>query len=145
MLNVVCITGRLVADPTPRQAANGSDFCTFTIACDRDLKGPDGERGVDFIDCIAWNQTAKAIAAYWTKGRLICLSGRLQIRKYTAKDGTPRREAQIAVRQTWFADKKSDYPEQGAGYEPRNFANAFVEGPQGELELLEGPDDDIPF
>ena len=63
----------------------------------------------------------------------------------TAKDGSQRRSAEINVRQTWFCDKKSDFPEQGAGYESGHFVDAFSDKPQGQLDLLTGDDGDFPF
>lgn len=145
MLNLICITGRLVADPNLIECASGTKVCKFTIACDRDVKDANGERATDFIDCVAWKKAGEAIAAFWSKGRLICLCGRLQIRHYTAKDGSQRRSAEINVRQSWFCDKKSDYPDQGEGYESGHFVDAYSDKPQGQLDLLTGDDDDFPF
>ncbi len=145
MLNVICITGRLAADPRLIECASGTKVCKFTIACDRDVKDVNGEKVADFIDCVAWGKAGEAVAAFWKKGRLICLSGRLQIRHYTAKDGSQRRSAEINVRQTWFVDKKSDFPDLGAGYESGHFVDSFSDKPQGQLDLLTGNDEEFPF
>lgn len=95
MLNHITIMGRLTRDPELRRTGNGVAVTSFTIAVDRDIKGNDGETDTDFIDCVAWRQTGEFVGKYFTKGRMAVVSGRLQIRGWTDKDGSKRRTAEV--------------------------------------------------
>jgi len=105
MLNNVTLTGRLAQDPELRYTPNGIAVASFTIAVDRPFAGQDGKRHVDFITCVAWRKTAESVANYLTKGRLVSLEGRLQIRSYEAQDGTKRRVAEVVAHSVTFLDK----------------------------------------
>ena len=94
MLNHITIMGRLTRDPELRRTGSGVAVASFTVAVDRDFGGRDGgEKETDFIDCVAWRQTGEFVSKYFTKGRMIVVSGRLQIRSWTDKDGNKRRMA----------------------------------------------------
>lgn len=98
MLNRVVLIGRLTRDPELKYTQSGIAVCSFSIAVDRKFKNPEtGEKEVDFIDIVAWRQSAEFAANNLTKGRLIAVDGRLQIRKWTAQDGTARRNAEVQV------------------------------------------------
>ena len=109
MLNHITIMGRLVRDPELRRTGSGIAVASFTVAVDRDFGGRDGgERETDFIDCVAWRQTGEFVSKYFTKGRMIVVSGRLQIRSWTDKDGNKRRTAEVVADNCYFGDSKRD-------------------------------------
>lgn len=103
MLNVVCIMGRLVADPQIRQTASGKNVTSFSIACDRNFKDANGQTAADFINVVAWNNTADFVCRYFRKGSLIALNGRLQSRKYQDQNGNNRTVIEIVAENVNFA------------------------------------------
>ena len=109
MLNHITIMGRLTRDPELRRTGSGIAVASFTVAVDRDFGGRDGgEKETDFIDCVAWRQTGEFVSKYFTKGRMIVVSGRLQIRSWTDKDGNKRRTAEVVADNCYFGDSKRD-------------------------------------
>ena len=109
MLNHIVIMGRLTRDPELRKTNSGTPVASFTVAVDRDFSGKDGgEKETDFIDCVAWRNTAEFVAKYFTKGRMIVVSGRLQLRDWTDKEGNKRRSAEIVADSCYFGDSKKD-------------------------------------
>ena len=109
MLNHITIMGRLTRDPELRRTGTGVAVASFTVAVDRDFSGRDGgERETDFIDCVAWRQTGEFVSKYFTKGSMIVVSGRLQIRGWTDKDGNKRRTAEVVADNVYFGDSKRD-------------------------------------
>ena len=95
MLNKTIVMGRLTADPELRHTANGTAVATFSIACERDRKAENGERPVDFLDVVAWRGTAEFAANYFQKGRMAVVSGSLQTRNWTDKDGNSRKTVEM--------------------------------------------------
>ena len=109
MLNHITIMGRLTRDPELRRTGSGVAVASFTVAVDRDFGGRDGgEKETDFIDCVAWRQTGEFVSKYFTKGRMIVVSGRLQIRSWNDKDGNKRRTAEVVADNCYFGDSKRD-------------------------------------
>lgn len=106
MLNHITLAGRLVRNPELRRTQNGTAVASFTLACERDFKNESGDREVDFIDCVAWRKTAELVSGYFTKGRMAIVSGRMQIRGWTDKDGNRRKSAEILVDNIYFGDSK---------------------------------------
>ena len=107
MLNHIVVMGRLVRDPELRRTGSGIAVASFSVAVDRDFgKNENGERETDFIDCVAWRQTGELVSKYFTKGRMAVVSGRLQIRSWTDKDGNKRRTAEIVADNVYFGDSK---------------------------------------
>ena len=107
MLNHITIMGRLTRDPELRRTGSGIAVASFTVAVDRDFGGRDGgERETDFIDCVAWRQTGEFVSKYFTKGSMIVVSGRLQIRSWTDKDGNKRRTAEVVADNVYFGESK---------------------------------------
>ena len=107
MLNHITIMGRLTRDPELRRTGSGIAVASFTVAVDRDFGGRDGgEKETDFIECVAWRQTGEFVSKYFTKGRMIVVSGRLQIRSWTDKDGNKRRTAEVVADNCYFGDSK---------------------------------------
>ena len=117
MLNHITIMGRLVRDPELRRTGSGIAVASFTVAVDRDFSGRDGgERETDFIDCVAWRQTGEFVSKYFTKGSMIVVSGRLQVRSWTDKDGNKRRTAEVVADNVYFGDSKRDSDNGGNAY-----------------------------
>ena len=109
MLNHITIMGRLTRDPELRRTGSGVAVASFTVAVDRDFGGRDGgEKETDFIDCVAWRQTGEFVSKYFTKGRMIVVSGRLQIRSWTDKEGNKRRTAEVVADNCYFGDSRRD-------------------------------------
>ena len=107
MLNHIVIMGRLTRDPELRRTGSGVAVASFSLAVDRDFAPKDGgERETDFIDCVAWRQTGEFVSKYFTKGRMAVVSGRLQIRSWTDKDGNKRRSAEVVADNVYFGDSK---------------------------------------
>ena len=109
MLNHIVIMGRLTRDPELRRTGSGIAVASFRVAVDRDFAPKDGgERKADFIDCVAWRQTGEFISKYFTKGRMIVVDGRLEMRDWTDKDGNKRTSAEVVVANAYFGDSKRD-------------------------------------
>ena len=107
MLNHIVIMGRLTRDPELRRTGSGIAVASFTVAVDRDFGGRDGgEKETDFIECVAWRHTGEFVSKYFTKGSMIVVSGRLQIRGWTDKDGNKRRTAEVVADNCYFGDSK---------------------------------------
>jgi len=107
MYNRVILVGRLTADPELRQTPNGIQVCSFTLAVDRAFSGKGGERQTDFIDIVAWRQTAEFISRYFSKGRAILVEGSLQVRSYTDKNDQKRRAYEVVADNARFVESKS--------------------------------------
>ena len=106
MLNHITIMGRLTRDPELRRTGTGVAVTSFTVAVDRDFTG-DKERETDFIDCVAWRSTGEFVSKYFKKGSMAIVSGRLQIRSWTDKDGNKRRTAEVVADNVYFGESKS--------------------------------------
>ena len=106
MLNHITIMGRMTRDPELRRTTSGKPVASFTVAVDRDYAPEGQERETDFIDCVAWNGTGEFIAKYFNKGSMIVITGRLQIRGWTDKDGNKRRSAEVLADHAYFGDSK---------------------------------------
>ena len=114
MLNKIILMGRLTRDPELRHTGSGTAVASFTVAVDRDFKGQGGEKETDFIDIVAWRNTAEFVSKYFTKGRTAVIEGRLQIRAWTDKDGGKRRSAEVIADNVYFGDsKKESFADQG--------------------------------
>ena len=108
MLNHITIMGRFTRDPELRRTGSGVAVASFTLAVDRDFSPKEGEKETDFIDCVAWRQTGEFVSKYFSKGRMAVVSGRLQIRGWTDKEGNKRRTAEIVADNVYFADSKKE-------------------------------------
>ena len=102
MLNRITVMGRLVRDPELRHTQSGIPVCSITIACDRDYKDANGDKATDFIDIVAWRNTADFVSRYFTKGRMAVIDGRLQLRDWTDREGNRRRSAEILANSVNF-------------------------------------------
>ena len=116
-LNHITLMGRLTRDVELRRTGGGTAVASFTVAVDRDFGGRDGgEKETDFIDCVAWRQTGEFVSKYFSKGSMIVVSGRLQIRSWNDKDGNKRRSAEIVADNVYFGDSKKDEGNTSSGY-----------------------------
>lgn len=140
MLNHITIMGRLTRDPEYRTTQTGLSVANFSVAVDRDFPGATGEKETDFIDCVAWRKTAEFVTKYFHKGSQIAVSGRLQIRSWTDKDGNKRRTAEVLADSVYFAGSKQAQPESqnAAG----SYTNAY---PATQFAPMDGPDEQLPF
>ena len=132
MLNHIVIMGRLVRDPELRRTGTGIAVASFRVAVDRDYAPKDGsERKADFIDCVAWRQTGEFISKYFTKGRMIIVDGRLEMRDWTDKDGNKRVAAEVVADNVYFGDSKRDgeAPAYGGSYAGNSYGgNSYGAG-----------------
>lgn len=149
MLNHITIMGRLTRDPELRRTGSGVAVANFTVAVDRDFSGKDsGEKETDFIDCVAWRQAGEFVSKYFTKGQMIVVSGRLQIRSYTDKDGNKRRNAEVVADNCYFGDSKkeeSSGENYGSNYGGSYNAPAMPEVPASDYSMIEDEDAQLPF
>ena len=154
MLNHITIMGRLTRDPELRRTGSGVAVASFTVAVDRDFSGRDGgEKETDFIDCVAWRQTGEFISKYFTKGSMIVVSGRLQIRSWNDKDGNKRRTAEVVADNVYFGESKRSNEGNAYGGNSYNTPAAPAYGsysapvPSGESDfaLMDSGDEQLPF
>lgn len=162
MLNQIVIMGRLTRDPELRRTGSGTAVASFTLAVDRDFSGKEsGEKETDFIDCVAWRNTAEFVSKYFTKGRMAVVSGRLQIRLWTDKDGNKRRSAEVVAESVYFGDSRKDGDSSGSSYggesygayggdsygAPGNTYGGYSApaAPASDFAMLEDDDAQLPF
>ena len=147
MLNHIILMGRLTRDPELRRTGSGVAVASFTLAVDRDFGNREtGEKETDFIDIVAWRNTAEFVSKYFAKGRMAVVSGRLQIRNWTDKEGGKRRSAEVVADNVYFGDSKRD-GDSGGSFAPFNSdpAPAPVDGKSSDFEMLEEDDSNLPF
>lgn len=123
MLNKIFIMGRLARDPELRHTQSGTAVASFTLAVDRDFKEKNtGEKVTDWIDVVAWRNTAEFVSKYFSKGRMAVVEGRLQIRDWNDRDGNKRRSAEVVADNIYFGDSKraddGGYNQRQEGYYP---------------------------
>ena len=151
MLNQIVIMGRLTRDPELRRTGSGIAVTSFTLAVDRDFSGKDsGEKETDFIDCVAWRQTGEFVSKYFTKGRMAVVTGRLQIRGWTDKDGNKRRTAEVIADSVYFGDSKKE-SDSGSSYGGNSYnapgynAPGYAGPPHNDFAEIEDDDAQLPF
>ena len=154
MLNHITIMGRLTRDPELRRTGSGVAVASFSLAVDRDFgKNENGEKETDFIDCVAWRQTGEFVSKYFTKGRMAVVSGRLQIRSWTDKEGNKRRTAEVVADNVYFGDSRRDGDSGSAsgfgGYAAPVSDSAFggysASAPASDFAMLADDDANLPF
>ena len=160
-LNRVVIMGRLTRDPELRRTQTGTAVTSFSLAVDRDFKSREsGEKATDFIDVVAWRQTAEFVCQYFAKGRMAVVEGRLQIRDWKDKDGNNRRSAEVVADNVYFGDSKRDSADGGSFNQSQGYAQSFnqvppqqpaYQAPQNvsaapsDFSMLSDDDPDLPF
>ena len=164
MLNHIVLMGRLTRDPELRYTQSQVPVASFRLAVDRDFGGRDGgEKQTDFIDCVAWRQTAEFVSKYFTKGSMAVVSGRLQIRDWTDRDGGKRRNAEVVVDNIYFGESKrgnegassynSSYGNSNGGYNSNpapapSYGGGYsapAAAPASDFAMLEDDDAQLPF
>lgn len=146
MLNHIVIMGRLTRDPELRYTQSQLPVATFRVAVDRDF-GRGEEKQTDFIDCVAWRSTAEFVSKYFAKGSMAVVSGRLQIRDWTDREGGKRRSAEVVVDNMYFGESKRREGGEMRG-EPRHSSSYDAPAPSmGASAFSELGDDDgeLPF
>ena len=144
-MNVICIMGRLTADPELRHTASQVPVTSFTVAVDRAFQQKGSERQADFIPVVAWRNTAEFVCRYFRKGQKMAVKGELQTRQYTDREGNKRTAYEVMADQVYFVESKTAKPSADVsaapGYDgPPAFANAGA----GDFEEITG-DDELPF
>lgn len=145
MLNKAIIMGRLTRDPEVKQTQSGVSVCSFSVAVDRDIvdKGTN-QREADFINVTAWRSTADFVGKYFSKGSLIVVEGRIQVRSYTDKENNKRTATEIVANSVYFGGSKKKDGD-SADVPPAPSSNASA-APQGDYADMGTPDeDDLPF
>ncbi|MGN0541837.1 MAG: single-stranded DNA-binding protein [Acutalibacteraceae bacterium] len=146
MVNCAVIMGRLVADPELRTTGSGISVTSFTVAVDRRFNRQGEERQADFIDVIAWRQTAEFICKYFRKGSMIAIQGYIQTRMYEDKNGNKRKAVELVADNVSFCGSKN---ESGSSYaRDDSFVNAqpapsYSTADEGDFKEI--PEDDLPF
>ena len=146
-LNRVVIMGRLTRDPELRRTQTGTAVTSFSLAVDRDFKSREsGEKATDFIDVVAWRQTAEFVCQYFAKGRMAVVEGRLQIRDWKDKDGNNRRSAEVVADNVYFGDSKRDGAS-GGDYAPPAYGSpaSTYSAPAGGGFAEIDEDGELPF
>ena len=141
MLNKIIIMGRLTRDPELRRTGSGTAVTSFSLACDRDFKSQSGEKETDFIEVVAWKNTAEFVSKYFTKGRMAVVEGRLQIRDWTDKAGNKRTTAEVVADNVYFADSKRSESNEN---QKENF-NALSGRLSDDFVPISEEDGEIPF
>lgn len=152
MLNRIILMGRLTRDPELRRTGSGTAVTSFSLAVDRDFKSQSGEKETDFIDIVAWRNTAEFVSKYFTKGRMAVVEGRLQIRDWTDKDGGKRRSAEVVADNVYFGDSKRDGGDNSGynlGYAPapasRSAAPSNFSASGSDFAEIGEDDGELPF
>lgn len=141
MLNKIIIMGRLTRDPELRRTGSGTAVTSFSLACDRDFKSQSGDKETDFIEVVAWKNTAEFVSKYFSKGRMAVVEGRLQIRDWTDKAGNKRTTAEVVADNVYFADSKRS---ESNDNQKENF-NALSGRLSDDFVPISEEDGEIPF
>ncbi|MDD3428828.1 MAG: single-stranded DNA-binding protein [Oscillospiraceae bacterium] len=151
-MNVVALVGRLTADPELRQTPQGVAVATFTVAVDRPYSSKNtNERQADFINCVAWRNTAEFLSKYFNKGKLISVEGSIQTRTYDDKEGKKRYVTEILASNVGFVGSKAENgggnfaaaPAQNNNYAPQQPA-AYTNGSVEDFAIIDD-NEDLPF
>ncbi len=147
-MNSICLMGRLTGDPELKTTQSGVSVTSFSVAVDRAYRPKDQERQTDFINCVAWRQTAEFITRYFRKGNRIALQGSLQSRSYTANDGSKRTVYEVVIDNAFFCESKGNnagapsYDSQIP--QPSEAKPAFSTANAGDFEEI-FTDEELPF
>ena len=152
MLNRAILMGRLVADPELRQTPNGVSVVSFRIAVDRNYSSRSGDRQTDFIDIVAWRQTAEFVSRYFSKGKMIIVEGSIQTRNYEDKNGNKRTAVEVVADNVQFGESKSassggqsSYAAPSPAQVPSEPNVSYASGDAGDFSEMPEDSDDLPF
>jgi single-strand DNA-binding protein len=143
MINMVALMGRLTYEPELRKTPSDVSVLRFQVACDRSYQRAGAERQADFIDCVAWRQTAEFISRYFHKGSMIAVEGTIQTSNYTDKNGNNRKQIEVLANNVSFCGSKN---ESGGNMdiEPESAAK-YSSTDNSDFEEIVDDDDDLPF
>lgn len=148
MINMVALMGRLTYEPELRSTPNGLAVIRFQIACDRTYQKDSQNRQADFIDCVAWRQTAEFIKRNFHKGSMIAVEGTIQTSNYTDKDGAKRKQIEVLANNVSFCGGKSgngSQDTQTAQNEQYTQGGMDINPDTSDFEEIVDDDDDLPF
>lgn len=148
MINMVALMGRMTYEPELRSTPNGLSVIRFQVACDRNYKKDTQTRQADFIDCVAWRQTAEFISRYFHKGSMIAVEGTIQTSNYTDKDGNKRKQIEVLANNVSFCGSKTENGSQGtqgAQNEQYTQGGMDINPDTSDFEEIVDGDDDFPF
>lgn len=148
MINMVALMGRLTYEPELRSTPNGLAVLRFQVACDRTYQKDSQNRQADFIDCVAWRQTAEFISRYFHKGSMIAVEGTIQTSNYTDKDGNKRKQTEVVANNVSFCGGKAENGSQGtegAQNEQYTQGGMDINPDTSDFEEIVDDDDDLPF
>lgn len=145
MLNRVILMGRLTHAPELKYTVSNVPVCTISLAVERSYAGPDGKREADFIDVVCWRHTAEFVARYFRKGLLVAVEGRLQMRRWTDKQGNNRVAHEVIADSVYFAERaQQGAPPSGFDQIAGAAAQAGVPVQRGSWQEYNEPDDGYP-
>ena len=147
-MNQIVIMGRMTRDPELRQTPSGVAVASFTLAVDRSYIPKDGgERQTDFIDVVAWRATAEFVSKYFVKGQMAAVTGRLQIRDWTDKDGNKRRSAEVVADNIYFTESKKSRDASFGNVEAKDDFSSGYSTPveSSDFAELDMDDGELPF
>ena len=130
MLNHITIMGRLTRDPEHRVTGTGISVANFSVAVDRDFTSQGQEKETDFIDCVAWRKTAEFVTKYFLKGSMVVVSGRLQMKSWTDKDGNKSKSYEIVADNVYFGETKKSGNADNSSFTGDSGFGAFPETTQ---------------
>lgn len=144
MINMVALMGRLTYEPELRTTPSGVSVLRFQLACDRSFQKSGAERQADFIDCVAWRQTAEFISRYFHKGSMIAVEGTIQTSNYTDKNGNNRKQVEVLANNVSFCGSKAESgtASNTAYSQP---APSYANADNSDFEEIIDDDDDLPF
>ena len=139
---MVALMGRMTYEPELRSTLNGLSVIRFQVACDRTYQKDSQNRQADFIDCVAWRQTAEFISRYFHKGSMIAVEGSIQTSNYTDKDGNKRKQIEVVANNVSFCgSKQQSNSNPNLNVAPPTYASAD----NSDFEEIVDDDDDLPF
>lgn len=145
MYNRIVLVGRLTRDPELRHTSTGKAVAGFRLAVDRGTTNAQGERQTDFIDIVVWERQAELVSQYLSKGRLVLVEGRLEMRQYDAQDGTRRTVYEVRANTVKFLDRGDRSGEGGGGYGERPSYGGGSREADSFGSDFNPDDDDVPF
>ena len=145
MINMVALMGRLTYEPELRKTTSDVSVLRFQVACDRSYQRAGAERQADFIDCVAWRQTAEFISRYFHKGSMIAVEGTIQTSNYTDKNGNNRKQTEVLANNVSFCGSKSESGNAASAGGYNEPAPSYASADNSDFEEIVDDDDDLPF
>ncbi len=157
-MNVVCLVGRLIADPELRQTPQGTSVVSFAVSVNRSTKGDDGYYKSDLINCVAWRQSAEFISKYFRKGNMIGINGSIQTNQYQDKEtGKNRTSFDVLVNNTYFVESRNSSQNTNTNFqrpnetmntpnfEQKSSPSSFSTGDFDDFTAIASDEGDLPF